>query len=306
MIRGLKMTSENINQIIEDMIAEKTNTKPFDFLFRRTSESYPKSTHAALNLPGIFKRIETPNIYTINGKALQQDIVISAMPDGKHLHHDTIFDLEHMSYLLTPDKIEVLYHSKNSTIKKYDQPCILYLITNIDYKTDELICKINNEVFSIKIIYFNHQKITEIINTISKKDYSKQEISEVDFIKLVYCLIFANKSKAKNVIEKIIDIFTSIKKIKFQHRLDLHLALKTMIKYHYNDKNEQRRLLTMITKTMTDEELERLPTIEYALEEKIPALEKTITEQEKIIAELQETITNKNKEISMLKTQNAK
>ena len=46
-----------------------------------------------------------------------------------------------------------------------------------------------------------------------------------------------------------------------------------MIKYHYSDENELRRLFTMITETMSDEELEKIASIEYRLE-RIEQLEK--------------------------------
>lgn len=57
-----------------------------------------------------------------------------------------------------------------------------------------------------------------------------------------------------------------------------------MIKYHYSDENEIRRLLTMITEFMSDEELEKISSIEYRLEK----LEKENLEKDRINAELQE------------------
>ena len=59
-----------------------------------------------------------------------------------------------------------------------------------------------------------------------------------------------------------------------------------MIKYHYSDENEIRRLLTMITEFMSDEELEKISSIEYRLEK----LEKENLEKDRINAELQEEI----------------
>lgn len=59
-----------------------------------------------------------------------------------------------------------------------------------------------------------------------------------------------------------------------------------MIKYHYDDENEIRRLLTMITEFMSDEELEKISSIEYRLEK----LEKENLEKDRINAELQEEI----------------
>ncbi|MBQ2613362.1 MAG: hypothetical protein IJG19_05790 [Methanobrevibacter sp.] len=268
-----------IKKIVDEMMAEKTNTKPFDFLFRRTIEAYPKSNHIAFGLPGIFKNIESTSITTLDGKALQQDFVETVLPDEITLNQEVTYNFEHMSYLLSPEKIEVFYRSKNSTIQKHDKPCIIYMITHIDYKTDELICKINGEAFSIKIIHISPEMIDKNLNTISKKDYSNEEMSELDLVRLVHCLIFSRGNQAKNAIEQIIDIFKS-SKMKHNNFIDLHLALKTMIKYHYSDENELRRLFTMITETMSDEELEKIASIEYRLE-RIEQLEKENLEYKK-------------------------
>lgn len=307
-----------IQENVKSMIEEKVNSKPFDFLFRKTSESYPKSNHIALELPGTFKKIEPPTVFTLNGRSLQQDLVESVFPDNKTLHHEATYNLEHMSYPINPEKTEVFYLCKNSTIKKHDKPCIIYMITNIDYKTDEMICKINSEAFSIKIIYISQERIDKILNTISKIDYSKEEISEVDFVRLIHCLIFAQKEQAQRVVKKVVEIFIGIKKIKFQHHIDLHQALKTMIKYHFKKMSEQEELLKMITEAMTDEELEELSTFEYRynkvkeelqvkdqfIEERDQLLEenkKTIEKNEKTIVEKEKTIEEKDKEIEKLK-----
>ena len=135
--------------------------------------------------------------------------------------------------------------------------------------------------------------IDKNLNTISKKDYSNKEMSELDFIRLMHALIFSSKDKARENIGKVIDIFIS-SKMKHNHFIDLHLALKTMIKYHYSDENEIRRLLTMTTEFMSDEELEKISSIEYRLE-KVEQLEaennkykKETLEKDKTIAQLQE------------------
>ena len=108
-------------------------------------------------------------------------------------------------------------------------------------------------------------------------------MSELDFVRLMHAPIFSSKNKAKENIGKVIDIFIS-SKIKHNHFIDLHLALKTMIKYRYSDENEIRRLLTMITEFMSDEELEKISSIEYRLGK----VEKENLEKDKTIAQLQE------------------
>lgn len=102
------------------------------------------------------------------------------------------------------------------------------MITHIDYKTNELICKINGEAFSIKIIYIIPDMIDKNLSTISNKGYGNEEMSELDFVRLIHCLIFSRGDKAKEVIEKVIDIFIS-SKMKYNHFIDLHLTLNTII-----------------------------------------------------------------------------
>ena len=294
-----------LEQSIEYMMKENVIHKPLDYTFRRTTESYPKSSHIVLELPGIFQKIETPTVFTQNGKSLQQDIVESALPDNKTLNRAAILNLEHMSYPLYPGKAEIFYLCKNSTVHKYDKPCFVYLITNIDYKSDEIIFKKDDDAFSIKIIYISQDKIDKTLNTISLKDYSKEEISEVDFIHLIHCLIFTTKKEAQRIVKKVAEIFVGIKKIKPQHHLDLFIALKTMIKYRFkDDKNKQRELLKMIAQTMTDKELEEITTFEYRynkLEDELKVKDKFIEERDQLLEENGKLLQEKEKEIEELK-----
>ncbi|WP_298523560.1 hypothetical protein [uncultured Methanobrevibacter sp.] len=278
---------EKIQEIVESMIAEKVNSKPFDFLFRRNSESYTKTTHEVLGLPGIFKQMETPNVFTINGKSLQQDLVESVLPDGKIIMQESTLNVEQQAYIITPAKVEHLYFYKIFNIGKHEKPCIPVIVTNIDYKTDEILYKINGEFFTIRIIYFSKEKIDIILNTLSEKDYSKEEMSEADFINLVHCIIFATKEHAKEVIEKIVKIFVSCEKIQDKHQMDLFLALKIMIKYRYDDEKEIRRLLTMITQSVSEKQLEQVLGYEELIQKNKDS-EIKLAEKDRIIAEIKE------------------
>lgn len=57
-----------------------------------------------------------------------------------------------------------------------------------------------------------------------------------------------------------------MKNIRPEHHIDLHLGLKTMIKYHFTEENELRRLIRMISEVMSDEELRELSTFDYQLQ----------------------------------------
>ena len=75
-----------------------------------------------------------------------------------------------------------------------------------------------------------------------------------------------------------------------------------MIKYHYYDENEIMRLLTMITEFMSDEELEKISSIEYRLE-KVEQLETENMEYKKENLEKDKTIEQLQEENNRLKAQ---
>lgn len=87
----------------------------------------------------------------------------------------------------------------------------------------------------------------------SSKDYNQVEFSNEDFINFIHCIIFAKKPYVKKIIEKSAYLFASIENISYSKQLDLHLALKMMIKYHFNgDNNKIEELLTVITKAVNE------------------------------------------------------
>lgn len=151
----------------------------------------------------------------------------TVLPDHITLHQEIIYNFEHMPYLLRPDKWKCFIVPKTQASKNITSNAS-YMITHIDYKTNELTCKINGEAFSIKIIYIIPDMIDKNLSTISNKGYGNEEMSELDFVRLIHCLIFSRGDKAKEVIEKVIDIFIS-SKMKYNHFIDLHLTLNTII-----------------------------------------------------------------------------
>ena len=128
-------------------------------------------------------------------------------------------------------------------------------------------------------------------------------MSEIDFLKLNHCIIFA-----KDIIEKTVNLFISIEKIKFEYQLVLFLALKMMIKYHFRDNfGKTKELLTMITKAVSDSMIEEMPlyqrTRQKLLDAQIQIVEKdkALAENELTIAENERIIAEKDEEIESLK-----
>ncbi len=176
---------------------------------------------------------------------------------------------------------------------KSKELCYMYIITNIDYN-DEILIKMSHfDHFSIRVIFFDNERIYKMLSMLIKKDYSKHVFSDVDLIRFVYCLIFSKKPFAKEVIHKLVELYVNIDTIYSEYKIYLHSALKTMIKYHFTDEKEIRRLLTMITKAVNSGDMDKIP-ISLDYEERITELKTEVEQKDNIIFERDTTITEKD------------
>ena len=93
--------------------------------------------------------------------------------------------------------------------------------------------------------------------------------------------------------------------IKFNHQLDLHLALKMTIKYYFSDDEKIEELLTMITKAVDIDRIDEFEGYEvkqYTIEE----LKAEKTELQTVNSELQTENTELQTVNSELLTKNSK
>jgi hypothetical protein len=122
-------------------------------------------------------------------------------------------------------------------------------------------------------------------------------------LKLAYCLIFAKKEFAKDIIEKIV-FFCNNRKNQIKPSTRFPPWLNIMIKYHFDGNHEKiRELIIMIIKavheTKTDEipSLEKMETYNHELECKTARLRAEITQKEKEITKKDKELTQKDNEI---------
>lgn len=308
---------EIIEKIVNEFLDEEINKKPYDFLFRFIGEEYPLTNHNFLKLPGIFKQIESTNVFTKDGRSLEMDLVESILPDGKTVNYAAITNMEHQARKLSPRKIEDIFFYAIFLIGKFKEPCYSYVVTNIDHGVEEKIFEIDGHPLKIHFILFDKEKINKILSTLNKKDYTIVNMSEMDFIQLNYCIIFARDDYAKDIIQKSVNLFISIEKINSEYHLVLFLALKMMIKYHFRDNlGKTKELLTMITKSVSENMIEEMPLYqrtkkklldaqnqiienEKALAEK----DNVIADRDNVIAEKDNVIAERDEEIQSLKAQ---
>jgi hypothetical protein len=172
---------------------------------------------------------------------------------------DSLNDVEQQTGKLSSDKVRDIYDYCLYATIQHQKPCYPIVVTNHNYgKTyeDHII-----DGFSFRTYYriYDKKKVYKLLNTLKNKDYSKEEMSNKEFLRFAYCLVFAKKPYAKDIVEKLVNLFCSMEHLTHKQQLDLHLSLKTMIKYHFKDElKKQRRLLTMITKAVTELEHEEI------------------------------------------------
>ena len=170
---------------------EKTNTQPFDFLFRYNTRNYPKISHTELKLPGKFDEIKDTAVCVIDNGVLQMDYVESIKPDGNIVKRDSLNDVEQQTGKLSFKKIEDIFNYCLYTTIQHKKPCYPIVVTNHDYKKSHEDYIIEGFSFRVYFKIFNRQKVYKLLNTLTQKDYNQSRLTNTDFIQFIHCIIFA-------------------------------------------------------------------------------------------------------------------
>ena len=258
-MHNTKHNENKIQEIDDKLMEEETNPQPFDFLFRYHTRKYPKTAHAELELPGKYHEMKDTVVFVIDDGVKQLDYLESIKSDGNMVKRDSLNDVEQQTGKLSQNKVRDIYEYCLYATIQHQKPCYPIVVTNHNYgkKYEDYII----DGFSFRIYYriYDEKKVYKLLNTLKNKDYSKEEMSNKEFLRFAYCLVFAKKPYAKDIVEKLVNLFCSMEHLTHKQQLDLHLSLKTMIKYHFKDElKKQRRLLTMITKAVTELEHEEI------------------------------------------------
>lgn len=230
-----------IKKIVDSMMKESVNPQTADFLFRYNSRNYPITTHKELELPGEFDEIKDSAVFIIDGTAKQMDYLETVKPDGAFVKRDSANNVEQQTGPLRDIKKEDIFNYCLYTTIHLKKPCYAIVATDHDYKKDYEDYVIEGIPLRIYFRVFNKEKIYKLLNTLKRKDYNKEEFTNTDFIRFTYCLIFAKKTFAKDIIEELVNLFATIEKISLTHQIDLHLNLKMMIKFRFIDELEKKR-----------------------------------------------------------------
>ena len=134
------------------------------------------------------------------------------------------------------------------------------------------------------------------------KDYNNQVLSNTDYIRFVYCLIFASKDFAKEVIEDLVYLFATIENISSTQQIDLFLAFKMIIKFRFGDDLKRKEeLLEMVIKSVHEsrhDELNGYEAKQKSIEELKMDYATLKAEMDNVISEKDNLIFEKDKVIS--------
>ena len=245
-----------LSDLVDRMMAEQ-NHNPRDYCFRYVVDRYPKATHDAFDFPGEYVDNLKVDAFTDDGRNLKMDCAQLVMPKGDITCKSTI-NVEHQTYPLKDEKVEVIYDYKIFLIHQTNIPSNSIVMTNMDIGQEVLLCESHDQTFKLHVNIATHEEITKRLTILKDIIKDKKKISQKEGMYFAYIAIFV-KDYSKKIIIEISQLFSQINQIEPDLELDIHHILKKMIKEHFkDDENKCRELLTMISKSIFKKNLDGL------------------------------------------------
>ena len=304
------------NQLIESMMNEQ-NHNPRDYCFRNIVQKYPKAVHEAFDFPGEYVDNLKVDVFTNDGRNLTMDCAHMVMPEGDIACQSTI-NVEHQNYPLTDQKIESIYEYKLFMVHKTGIPSHTIIMTNDSSMKQEVIySKSHSMLFHIRPKVVTYGELSKKLTTLKDIVKSKRTLPQKEAMYFPYIAIFAEEKYSKNIMVELSELFSQITCIEPSIELDIHQVLKKMIKECFqDDKNKCKELLTMISESIFQKNLEGLTYKERAememndlnqrLELRNQQLEQKVKQLEQRDQQLEQSENENNelrKEIEQLKKQ---
>lgn len=288
-----------LSDLVDWMMAEQ-NHNPRDYCFRYVVDRYPKATHDAFDFPGEYVDNLKVDAFTDAGRNLKMDCAQLVMPKGDITCKSTI-NVEHQTYPLKDEKVEVIYDYKIFLIHQTNIPSNSIVMTNMDIGQEVLLCESHDQTFKLRVNIATHEEITKRLTILKDIINDKKKISQKEGIYFTYIAIFIKDEYSKEIMIEISQLFSQINQIEPDLELDIHHILKKMIKEHFKDEeNKCRELLTMISKSIFKKNLEGL-TYKEKTEIRMNDLNQQIEQQEHQLEQKDQQIEQKDEENKKLK-----
>ena len=277
-----------VNKEVERIINEESNKNHTDFINRYFGMNYPDTNHIALSVPGEFVALQNTDRFSPLGRALYIDGLELIHVEGAVFEESAAL----IEYLTSPinTKTEKLHEYVISLVANLKKPIYVIVVTNQHDQDETKIIEVDGIPIKLHIRSYNDEKVWEILNRLSEKDYHNDYISELDVICFAYGISFVKGESENSYIEKSVELFTTIENINKDHQRDLYIALKEKIKYLYrNDLTKKREMLTMITKALEETTIMTMPRIEK-MAKRIEEQNQVLNEQKNEIQKLKNKI----------------
>ena len=245
-----------LEKLVNQMM-EESNHNPRDYCFKFIVNNYPGPVHDVFDFPGEYADSLKLEVYTEDGRKLEMDCAQLVMPKGDITCKSTI-NVEHHTYPIK-EKVRSIYDYKLYLIHKTNIPSNSIVMTNIDPGKEEICCESHDQLFKLKVNVVNAEKISKRLIILMNKIRNKNRLSQNEAMYFAYIAIFLRRENSKETMEILCKLFSQINQIEPNLELDLHQILKKMIKFHFkDDENKIKELLTMISKSIFQRNLEGL------------------------------------------------
>ena len=246
-----------LSDLVDQMMAEQ-NHNPRDYCFRYVVDRYPQATHNAFDFPGEYVDNLKVDAFTDDGRNLKMDCAQLVMPKGYITCKSTI-NVEHQTYPLRDEKVGTMYDYKLFLIHQTNIPSNSIVMTNMDIGQEVLLCKSHDQTFKLHVNIATPEEISKRLTILKDIIRDKKKISQKEGMYFAYIAIFVKDEYSKEIMIEISQLFSQINQIELELELDIHQILKKMIKEHFkDDENKCRELLTMISKSIFQKNLEGL------------------------------------------------
>ena len=275
------------------MILQKEIHHPNDITNRYLIEIMPEKLHDYLGLPGKFLKNYPTRIILRDGSQREMDWLMLVEPDNETLFEKILINVEFQSSAVTEDKIKALMDYKDYAKTYYGLPVLTVVVITKGYDSSVMeYSKVSSDILRPEYIQITQEEIIERLNNLDEKIENHSQLSDNEALDIVLLPMFASKSKAEMVTEKITHLFALDKSLTGIFRHDIAFAFSIMIKKYFDCTSKGVELLKMLGAEISNSRLREVVDFEVAYT--IKALEKQIEEKDNVIVE-------KDNEIILLK-----
>ena len=205
-IENGKYNMDEIEKQVEKMLKEDINPHPHDFVSTFNGESFPKTNHEVLEVPGEFKNLTTSRGHTTKGKHQYMDLLEEIEPDGTNVTKPSMGNIEYFTYSIDYDRI---YDYDLSTIVKFHKRVFHVATINYNPGKKEIIKEISGHPIKVHLRVFDEKRSWKVLYNLESKDYTKEEMTEYDYMEFAHCIANATSPYAKTYLQRCVDFFNN-------------------------------------------------------------------------------------------------